>query len=96
MIMGAFEALRKYLADRQFMRSGRALYSAGAALTRLRSEVCQQLDDIMSAGTFKEERVITSKQANHIHVKGNSSSVLNFCANNYLGLSVRSFVYGYS
>lgn len=37
------------------------------------------------AGTYKSERVITSPQASHIEVAG--KTVLNFCANNYLGLA---------
>lgn len=44
-----------------------------------------ELDEIQSAGLFKTERVITSEQGPEIIVNG--TSVLNFCANNYLGLS---------
>ncbi|XP_067943751.1 2-amino-3-ketobutyrate coenzyme A ligase, mitochondrial-like [Watersipora subatra] len=65
----------------------RCLYSSCTALPRLRSEIGKQLDDIRAAGTFKEERVITSKQDNLINVEGSQQQVLNFCANNYLGLS---------
>jgi glycine C-acetyltransferase len=45
--------------------------------------------EIREAGLYKEERVITSPQAAEISVgKGESERhVLNFCANNYLGLS---------
>jgi len=41
------------------------------------------------AGTYKVERVITSPQASAVTVEGDASAepVLNFCANNYLGLS---------
>jgi glycine C-acetyltransferase len=46
----------------------------------------RELDAIRDAGTFKEERVITSPQAAGISVAG-GQEVLNFCANNYLGLS---------
>jgi len=42
---------------------------------------------IQSAGTFKNERIITSAQTNSIGVSTQSAKVLNFCANNYLGLS---------
>ncbi len=45
----------------------------------------KELDDIKEAGLFKEERVLQSPQAASIQVK--SAEVLNFCANNYLGLS---------
>jgi glycine C-acetyltransferase len=44
-----------------------------------------ELEEIESAGLFKTERVITSEQGPEIIVNG--TSVLNFCANNYLGLS---------
>src|SRR5690349_1183900 len=45
-----------------------------------------QLDDIRAAGTYKNERVITSPQDAHIRV-GGGRPVLNLCANNYLGLA---------
>jgi glycine C-acetyltransferase len=41
---------------------------------------------IREAGTWKEERVILSPQQARIHVR-NGGEVLNFCANNYLGLA---------
>ena len=44
------------------------------------------LEDIRSAGTFKEERVITTGQQARIDTT-KVSGVLNMCANNYLGLS---------
>jgi glycine C-acetyltransferase len=47
--------------------------------------VSEQLDEIRSAGLFKKERVISSEQGAEIIVNGRK--VLNFCANNYLGLS---------
>jgi glycine C-acetyltransferase len=48
---------------------------------RIKSE----LSEIESAGLFKKERIISSEQGAEIIVNGNT--VLNFCANNYLGLS---------
>ena len=45
----------------------------------------QELDAIQEAGLFKRERIITSEQGAEITVNG--KTVLNFCANNYLGLS---------
>ena len=39
------------------------------------------------SGTYKEERIITSAQGASIAVQGGQKEVLNFCANNYLGLS---------
>ncbi len=50
-------------------------------ITRLREE----LGDINKAGLYKRERIITSEQGAEIQVGG--KTVLNFCANNYLGLS---------
>ncbi|MGI5862436.1 MAG: glycine C-acetyltransferase [Myxococcales bacterium] len=44
-----------------------------------------QLEEIRQAGTWKEERLIVSHQGVEILVNG--KTVLNFCANNYLGLS---------
>ncbi len=44
-----------------------------------------ELKEIESAGLIKKERIITSEQGPEITVNG--KKVLNFCANNYLGLS---------
>src|SRR5512141_1991109 len=44
-----------------------------------------ELDAIRAAGTFKEERILESPQGSEVRVGGRT--VLNFCANNYLGLS---------
>ena len=52
-----------------------------AFVTRLAAE----LEEIRSAGLFKTERIISSPQGAEITV--NNKTVLNFCANNYLGLS---------
>jgi glycine C-acetyltransferase len=46
----------------------------------------QELADIESAGLYKKERIITSAQGADITVQG-GKEVINFCANNYLGLS---------
>lgn len=47
--------------------------------------ISAELDEISTAGLFKTERIITSAQGPEIEVNG--KKVLNFCANNYLGLS---------
>ncbi len=47
--------------------------------------IAAELDDIKAAGLFKSERIISSAQGAEILVGG--KKVLNFCANNYLGLS---------
>ena len=44
-----------------------------------------ELDEIAAAGLIKKERIITSEQGPEIIV--GDKTVLNFCANNYLGLS---------
>jgi glycine C-acetyltransferase len=54
----------------------------GAMREGLRAE----LDEIRAAGLFKAERVITSPQNASVRV-GDEPEVLNFCANNYLGLA---------
>jgi glycine C-acetyltransferase len=47
--------------------------------------ISSELDEIRNAGLYKTERVISSAQGAEIMVNGRK--VLNFCANNYLGLS---------
>ncbi len=47
--------------------------------------IAGELDSIKQAGLYKTERIITSEQGAEITVGG--QTVLNFCANNYLGLS---------
>lgn len=47
--------------------------------------IATELDSIREAGLFKRERIISSPQGAEIIVNG--KTVLNFCANNYLGLS---------
>ena len=49
------------------------------------SRIGNEVAEIKEAGLFKTERVITSEQGAEITVNG--KQVLNFCANNYLGLS---------
>ena len=47
--------------------------------------IAAELEEIRTSGLFKSERIITSAQGAEIMVNG--KKVLNFCANNYLGLS---------
>ena len=49
----------------------------------------KELADIKAAGLYKEERIITTAQRADIKVRP-GKEVLNFCANNYLGLSDNS------
>jgi glycine C-acetyltransferase len=50
------------------------------------SHLSTELDGLRSAGLYKSERVITSMQSGEIELTG-GEEVLNFCANNYLGLA---------
>ncbi len=49
------------------------------------ARIREELQEIQDAGLYKQERIIESVQGPEIQVNG--KSVLNFCANNYLGLS---------
>ena len=51
----------------------------------MKEHLSQTLAEIREAGLYKEERIIESPQRAAIKVAG--KEVLNFCANNYLGLS---------
>ena len=53
---------------------------------KIQEHLKNELEDIRQAGLFKEERVITSAQGPVIRIS-TGQEVLNFCANNYLGLS---------
>ncbi|KAG5670121.1 hypothetical protein PVAND_000403 [Polypedilum vanderplanki] len=66
------------------------------AAQNFRSILQSQLDDIKAAGTYKTERIITSEQKSKISVDGLSRKVINFCANNYLGLSANEEIKQYS
>ena len=48
--------------------------------------LAKEIASIKEAGLYKKERIITSAQAAEITIQG-GQQVLNFCANNYLGLS---------
>lgn len=52
---------------------------------KLAKRLAVELEEIKTAGLFKTERIIASPQGAEITVNG--KTVLNFCANNYLGLS---------
>ena len=53
---------------------------------KLKQQLQEELNNISEAGLYKKERVITRPQATEIEVS-TGEKVLNFCANNYLGLS---------
>ena len=52
----------------------------------IKNHLQQEIESIKEAGLFKEERIITSPQGAEITLN-TGQKVLNFCANNYLGLS---------
>ena len=51
----------------------------------MKEHLCNTIAEIKEAGLYKNERLIESPQQAAIQVAG--KEVLNFCANNYLGLS---------
>ncbi|WP_287929382.1 glycine C-acetyltransferase [Arthrobacter sp.] len=58
--------------------------------TSMKDQLTAELAEIRSAGLFKTERRITSPQSSHVTagpLDGGTAPVLNFCANNYLGLA---------
>ncbi|WP_432735401.1 glycine C-acetyltransferase [Maridesulfovibrio sp. FT414] len=52
----------------------------------LLKSLSEQTEELKAAGLYKDERIITSQQQAQISVAG-GQEVLNFCANNYLGLA---------
>ena len=64
-------------------RPTRRLFSMQTLKDVMESEIAA----INDAGTYKHERIITSSQDRKVTVDGWKGEVLNFCANNYLGLS---------
>jgi len=53
---------------------------------KVKDDLTNEIQSIRNAGLFKDERIIMTPQGAEIEVKG-GKQVLNFCANNYLGLS---------
>src|SRR6188768_863468 len=51
----------------------------------LKPALQKELEEIKSAGLYKQERIISTPQG--AEITANGKNVLNFCANNYLGLS---------
>ena len=54
-------------------------------MNTIKSRLIKELHNIKNAGLYKNERIINSQQNTEISV--NNKKVLNFCANNYLGLA---------
>ncbi len=53
---------------------------------KIKQDLQQTLEELKEQGLYKNERIITSSQSSEIEV-GDGNAVLNFCANNYLGLA---------
>lgn len=53
---------------------------------KIKTDLQNTLEELKQQGLYKTERIITSSQSSKITV-GNGNEVLNFCANNYLGLA---------
>lgn len=53
---------------------------------KIKQDLQQSLEELKAQGLYKTERIITSSQSSGIRV-GSDQEVLNFCANNYLGLA---------
>ena len=53
---------------------------------KIKNHLAKEISDIREAGLYKAERIIVSPQAAEIQLES-GQKVLNFCANNYLGLS---------
>jgi glycine C-acetyltransferase len=55
--------------------------------SKFKQQVSQTLKDIDSQGLYKRERLISGPQSAEVPIAASTGSVLNFCANNYLGLA---------
>ncbi|KAJ2764543.1 hypothetical protein IWQ57_005132 [Coemansia nantahalensis] len=75
------------LAGRRLLATTAAARKPAQLPAALEERISTALDGMRAAGTFKTERVITTPQSASIGVQGGAASVVNFCANNYLGLA---------
>ncbi|KRY90213.1 2-amino-3-ketobutyrate coenzyme A ligase, mitochondrial [Trichinella pseudospiralis] len=57
------------------------------AIANIVSNIKQELIEIQKSGSYKHERILLGRQGIKVHVAGTKQPVINFCANNYLGLS---------
>jgi len=73
--------------QRSFLVKNTNFRCLSTALKQVNEKLDNELQEIRNAGTWKAERVITSQQDVGIAVHGSQGKILNFCANNYLGLS---------
>ena len=79
----------KYITNRAVLKRSKLYVGLPLKIDQMNQKfvdrIAKETEEIRTAGLFKTERVITSPQGAEISVGGNT--VLNFCANNYLGLS---------
>jgi len=75
---------RSLLRVSKLSKQSTANQSAAAAVYK---RLDQEAQNIKKAGTWKTEKVITTSQNVSVNVSGSKGPILNFCANNYLGLS---------
>jgi len=75
----------RLLAQRQ--ASSSSIRSASVLAQVVDQRLNKELESIRQAGTWKNERIISTSQSAHIQVEKSSNDLLNFCANNYLGLA---------
>merc|ERR1711970_308140 len=61
--------------------------SQSTAAAALNTRLEEDMEAIRQAGTWKTERVLSTAQSVTVGIAGGSNAVLNFCSNNYLGLS---------
>eukprot|EP00871_Galdieria_phlegrea_P004574 jgi/Galph1/5117/GphlegSOOS_G3699.1 len=75
------------LFSREFSMQSAATVSSSWDKSKFHEALLSSLEDTKKSGTYKSERVIKSPQGSKVEVEGVSAPVLNFCANNYLGLA---------
>jgi 7-keto-8-aminopelargonate synthetase-like enzyme len=80
------ENSKKVIFAKQIKTANNQLINLQICTEKLKNHLTQELESIREAGLYKQERIIVSPQDAEIMVS-NGSRVLNFCANNYLGLS---------
>ncbi|XP_072163199.1 2-amino-3-ketobutyrate coenzyme A ligase, mitochondrial-like [Diadema setosum] len=81
------QRMSRYLQGGLLISRTAARHQSTAPVAVLGNAMNEVMEAIHEAGTYKPERVITTRQAADIRVEGSSGKILNFCANNYLGLS---------
>lgn len=82
--------MHKHVFSRIARVSRRSVFAIPSAYGQIRDDINSEIQGLRDNGTIKNERIIVGKQGAHITVRnpdGSLTKELNFCANNYLGLS---------